>query len=127
MQRARSLVNSQAQALAHYGLEMCWLLAAALRLDGPLREIVVAGDPDGRDTQGLLGKAREQLAPYAVVTQLPADGLGQEDDKRFPALASKAAAEDGSALAYVCEHGACRGPVTTPAKLLAQLKVGWEH
>ena len=76
----------------------------------PTREVAVVGpDPDP-----LLAVVRARFRPHIVL----AGTTGTEED--VPLLAGRSAV-DGRAAAYVCEHFACRRPVTEPAELEALL------
>jgi uncharacterized protein YyaL (SSP411 family) len=66
----------------------------------------------GEDLEELVGVVRCAFRPYVVV----AGGVAPE----VPLLAERVAIE-GKPTAYVCEHFACRAPVTTPQELAALL------
>jgi uncharacterized protein YyaL (SSP411 family) len=88
---------------------------------GPTQEVVVAGDPDAPSTQALIRTVRRQWLPRAVVALHPAAGPQRE---AIEALAPYTKAQDpvrGAPAAYVCEHYACRLPVTDPTQLAALL------
>jgi uncharacterized protein len=79
----------------------------------PTREIALAGDPDG--VAALAAVVREELRPRVVL----AGGAG--DSASAVPLMEGRAPVDGRAAAYVCEHFACRRPVTGPDELRALL------
>jgi hypothetical protein len=84
------------------------LLAAADFYLAPVREVAIVGpDPDE-----LLRVVRGAFRPHVVLAGGVADGV--------PLLAGRDPV-DGHAAAYVCEHFACKTPVTTPAELSALL------
>ncbi len=80
-------------------------------LESP-REVVVAGALDDPRTLRLLGVLRAPYAPNTVV----AHAAPGEDYADIPLLRGRAPV-DGSPAVYVCEHYACRRPVTTPEEL----------
>lgn len=89
--------------LAHaYGLQ-----ALAFQL-APVKEVALVGE----DLDELVSVVRCAFRPYVVV----AGGVAPE----VPLLAERVAIE-GKPTAYVCEHFACRAPVTTPQELAALL------
>jgi uncharacterized protein YyaL (SSP411 family) len=95
------------------------MLSALDRHLAPAREIAIVGRPHAEDTLALLEVVRRPYLPNTVVALRDPDG--PEDAARdLPLLADRTMVE-GRAAAYVCEHFACRRPVTTPAELEAEL------
>jgi len=90
-------------------------LTAVDRSVFPRREIAVVGEPGSADTEALIQVARARFIPDAVVAVGPEGSIE-------PALLRDRPTRDGKATAYVCEHFACKEPVTTPAELAAQLE-----
>jgi hypothetical protein len=86
------------------------MLVALDYLQGPSREIVVAGP----NPEPLLKIIRSRYLPNKVVAL--ADGKAA-----IPLLEGRTAIQ-GKAAAYVCENMACKKPVTDPAELEALLK-----
>ncbi len=83
-----------------------------------VREVAIVGAPGAPDTGALLAEVRRRYRPNQVVAMAaPADG---EAAAVVPLLADRAPV-DGHATAYVCEHFACRQPVTEPDALARQL------
>ncbi|MEA2555425.1 MAG: uncharacterized protein QOI60_756, partial [Actinomycetota bacterium] len=114
-ERALRLVAEAAmRAPGGFGYALC---ALDLYL-GPSKEIAVIGDPAGTDTRELLGEVTGTYRPNVVIAVAnPGD--------RTPSQAIELLRErpqiDGHATAYVCEHFACKLPVTTVAALAEQL------
>ncbi len=79
-------------------------------LEGPVKEIVVAGP----GPQALLRAVRRSFVPNKVVAL--AGG------KAVPPLAEGRTAAGGKAAAYVCENGTCRRPVTEPSELEEEIR-----
>jgi uncharacterized protein YyaL (SSP411 family) len=94
-----------------------WLNALTFAL-GPVKEVAVVGEPAQPDTQALLDAAFAKFRPLQVVA-LAAPG----HESPVPLLAGRDQ-RDGRATAYVCQHFACRLPVTGPAELQQQLDGG---
>jgi uncharacterized protein YyaL (SSP411 family) len=74
---------------------------------------VIVGAPDDPATRALRAELTHRLVP-ASVTIVAADA-----DESIPLLAGRGARDQPTA--YVCEHYACRAPVTQPAALREQL------
>ena len=84
------------------------LLAAIDFYVSPTREVALVG-PD----RGALERVvRDEFRPHVVLAGGERDGVPLLDGR---------VAVDGRATAYVCEHFACRAPVTEPADLAALL------
>jgi uncharacterized protein YyaL (SSP411 family) len=82
------------------------VLQALAWVAGSPREIALVGT----DLEPLARVVRSQLRPHVVL----AGGPGPDD--RVPLLAGREPV-DGAAAAYVCEHFACRRPVTSAGEL----------
>jgi uncharacterized protein YyaL (SSP411 family) len=74
----------------------------------PVKEVALAGD----DTRPFERVVHAEFRPHLVLAGGPADGV--------PLLEGRAPV-DGRTAAYVCEHFACRRPVTEPEELQALL------
>src|SRR3989440_1743437 len=96
------LAPQHPQAFAH-------LLAAIDFYVSPTREVAVVGP----DRAALERVVRGAFHPHLVLAGGDADGV--------PLLEGRTPV-DGRAAAYVCEHFACRAPVTEPAELAALLE-----
>ena len=114
--RGERWVATLAPVLGEYPTAFAFLLEALARVVRPPLEVAVvgnAGDP-GRDA--LVDVLRARLLPAAVrVVAEPGTG-----GNLTPLLAERDTV-DGLATAYVCEHFACRLPVTDSEALRAQL------
>ena len=78
-----------------------------------MREVALAGDREG--VAALAEVVRERLRPHVVLAGR-VDGASSE----IPLLEGREGI-DGRAAAYVCEHFACRLPVTDADALRAEL------
>jgi uncharacterized protein YyaL (SSP411 family) len=108
--RADKVVRSFKSDLERYPAGHCWMLVALEYLQGPSREIVLAGP----NPEPLLKVVRGRYLPNKVVAL--ADGKAA-----IPLLEGRTAIQ-GKAAAYVCENMTCKKPVTDPAELEALLK-----
>jgi uncharacterized protein len=82
----------------------------------PPIEVAVVGDPGDAAMAGLTGEVRRRFMPTAVSVTAP-PGTGAD---LTPLLADRPLV-DSRPTAYVCQHFACRQPVTDPSDLAAQL------
>jgi hypothetical protein len=80
----------------------------------PTREVALVGDDEG--VAALSAVVRETLRPHLVLAGGPGDGASAV------ALMEGRTPVDGRAAAYVCEHFACRRPVTEAGELRALLE-----
>jgi len=113
---------AHASLIGRAGLEMAGWLDAALRLQGPLREVVVAGEVADPARLALWRQATASLSPAVVAVPLGPDGPSERLLSLAPALAGKTAVS-GAAAAYVCRYGACGEPTSDP-EMLRQLLIG---
>ena len=97
-----ALATTQPFAFGH-------LLRAADFYLAPVREVAIVGV----DAESLVRVVRSEYRPHLVVA-----GGGPDGD--VPLLEGRRPV-DGQAAAYVCEHFACKAPVTTPEELAAAL------
>ena len=93
-----------------------WLCALDFYLSTP-KEIVVIGSRDDAATRSLLDVAYRRYLPNRVI----AGADSPVPDGVSPLLHDRSLV-DGRPTAYVCEHYACRQPVTEPAALAEQLE-----
>ena len=88
---------------------------------GPSREVVIAGDPDGADTQLMLKQLRVPFLPHTVVLFRPMD----HESPYITRIASYTDGQtsiDNKATAYVCRNYNCELPTTDPNKMLELLR-----
>lgn len=82
------------------------------------KELAVIGDPNSTSTRNLVKEVWIPYLPNKVVTQAsPEDERARE---LVPLLRDRGLLDD-LPTAYVCEHYACKEPVTDPRKLASQL------
>jgi uncharacterized protein YyaL (SSP411 family) len=98
------------------------LLAAVDFRLGPSREVVIVGEPEGSDTDALLGVLRGHFDPRTVVLFRPAGEDGGEVTRLAP-FTKEMREIDGRASAYVCRDYACERPVTARDDLQSMLAI----
>ncbi|MCJ7579545.1 MAG: thioredoxin domain-containing protein [Candidatus Aminicenantes bacterium] len=97
------------------------ILAADLFLT-PLKEIVIVGKRNSKDTQKLLQAIHSMYSPHHVVAFLdPTADHKQDLIKKIRLLAGRTLIE-GKAAGYVCENFTCQLPVTSADDLVEQIK-----
>jgi uncharacterized protein YyaL (SSP411 family) len=116
--RAEAVLGSLAPFMARYPTGFGRYLAAAEFALAAPKEIALVGEPDASDTQALRAVIFRPFLPNKVVLlRRPA-----EEPPAIPSPLLEGRAQiDGKATAYVCEHYACKLPVTDPAALREQL------
>jgi hypothetical protein len=113
---ARRWVETMSSVVGQYPTAFAYLLGAVEQLVLPPLEVAVVGEPSDPATAALADEVRRRVLPAAVyVVARPDTGADLT-----PLLADRTAI-GGKPTAYVCEHYACRQPVTTPEDLRAQL------
>jgi uncharacterized protein YyaL (SSP411 family) len=102
--------------LSEHATAFAYLLGALERLVTPPLEVAIVSDGADGDGTALRREVSGRLLPASVSVAAP-PGAGAD---LTPLLADRPLV-DGKATAYVCEHFACRHPVTTPEELRTQL------
>ncbi len=105
-----------AEAPMAYTFFMC---ALDFRI-GPVREIVIAGDPDTEGVRELARAVRRRFMPNKALLLRP-DGPAAEKVTALAPYAENMTSLDGRPTAYVCEQYACRAPVRNVDDLEALL------
>jgi uncharacterized protein len=118
-ERAEGFLSALGGAMAQHPGAFGRLLCALDFAVGPVKEVAIVGDPAAAPTREMLAVLFEPYRPNLVVALTPAGG--GEGEAAPVALLEGRTAVDGQSTAYVCEHFACRLPVTSAAALRAQL------
>jgi uncharacterized protein len=87
------------------------LLCVMEALVSPSQEIAIVGDPTDPATQALLREARKRYLPNTVLA------LKQPGEENMLPLLEGRDLVNGKPAAYVCEHYACKLPVTSAEEL----------
>ncbi|HEX2516560.1 MAG TPA: thioredoxin domain-containing protein, partial [Chloroflexota bacterium] len=119
-ERAERYLSALAASVAQHPAAFGRLLSALDFAIGPVQEVALVGDPAGPDTRDLLAALYARYDPNRVLALRPPGVEGESLAAVIPLLEGRTASE-GRATAYVCQHFACRLPVTTPEDLLRQL------
>ena len=96
----------------------CLLSALDFYLSTP-KEIAVVAAPGNSGGEELLREVWRRYLPNKVVAL--SNGADEDASSSLPLLRDRPAI-DGRATAYVCEHYACKQPVTRPEELAKQLE-----
>jgi len=110
---AVAILEMLAGPMATHPTGFAYLLGALERHVRTPIEIVVVGDPADARTSALRAEVTGRLVPASVTVAASAA------DPALPLLADRPSR--GEPTAYVCEHYACRQPVTAQAALRAQI------
>ncbi len=115
-------IRGMAPLLGEHPTAFAYLLGALERMVTPPLEVAVVGPLGDPATNALWREVTSRVLPSAVVLRA-APGEGAEHS---PLLADRPLA-DGKPTAYVCEHYACKMPITDPAKLKEELNGFWRQ
>lgn len=77
------------------------------------KQIIIAGEPDGKDTQALLRLVHERFIPNKVLL-LADGGSGQARLAGWLPFVKFIKPKDGRATAYICENYVCKLPTADP-------------
>lgn len=112
----KALVALQGPMSQYPGAFAYWLGSLEFAL-APPKEIAIIGPKAGKDTQAMLNMLLLPYRPNQVVA------VAQEQETAgHPELVEGRPLQNGRATAYVCQHFACKQPVTTTAELKALLE-----
>ncbi len=120
--RADEMMNAFAGSIRQFPSVYTQFLIALDFVLGPSYEVVIAGDPAGRDTEAMLDTLRQPFIPNKAVLLRPAG----EETPKIAELAEYTKAQtswNGQATAYVCLNFNCELPTTDPTKMLELLGV----
>ena len=110
---AIAILDMLAGPMSSHPTGFAYLLGALERHVRAPIEVVIVGDPDDPRTRALRAEVAGRLVPGSVAI------AAADADASIPLLTDRPARDVPTA--YVCEHYACREPVTTPEALRAQL------
>jgi len=88
---------------------------------GTSLEVVIAGNPKGKDTAEMLNALQGEYVPNKVVLLRPA-GVDEPPISKIAEFTKMQRSRDGQATAYVCQNYACKTPTTEVAEMLKLLK-----
>jgi uncharacterized protein len=113
---AAQILRLLAPVLSEHASAFAYLLGSLERLVTPPLEVAIVLPDADADGTPLRREVTARLLPASVAVAAP-PGTGAD---LTPLLAERALV-NGKPTAYVCEHFACRQPVTSPEELRAQL------
>jgi uncharacterized protein len=113
---AAQILRLLAPVLSEHATAFAYLLGSLERLVTPPLEVAIVLPDADADGTPLRREVTARLLPASVAVAAP-PGTGAD---LTPLLAERALV-NGKPTAYVCEHFACRQPVTSPEELRAQL------
>ncbi len=87
---------------------------------GPVRELVIAGEPEDPRTQALWRVVHERFLPRTTLVHRPGGAAGDAMARVIPYVAAQTAVR-GTPTAYVCEGYRCHLPTTDPSELATRL------
>ncbi|ABB14344.1 thioredoxin domain-containing protein [Carboxydothermus hydrogenoformans] len=111
LQKAVEILSTFAGKVSEIPSAHSFYLLAYLFYLGPVKEIVVAGEPDGEDTRAMIEKINLAYLPNSVVLFHPIGDAGQEIREIIPHIADKKSLIGERATVYVCENFSCKAPV----------------
>jgi uncharacterized protein len=117
---AGRVTRGMAGVASRVGQAFGHLLGAVAHQLAPPTEVAIVGEPAAGDTRELVDVLRRRFLPHVTVAvgdPSAVAGLGEV----VPLLAHRERI-DGRATAFVCQHYACRMPVTEPAELRRELE-----
>jgi len=118
--RARAIVDHEADALMRFGPAFGRMLVVLESLESPSTEIVVVGRDDDR-TRELIRAVHDAAPAGAVIAGSMAAEARGDDARPGVALLRDRTLVDGAPGVYVCRDHACRLPVTEPAAVREEL------
>lgn len=86
---------------------------------GPTKEIVIAGEPDQKDTKLMLQEIRKRFLPRKFLLLHPSKDKSIENIAQF---VKKQLPIEGKATAYICENYACNAPTNDINKIIQLLE-----
>lgn len=118
-QRANELANAFSPSLNKAPISYTLFLTALDFAAGPSYEVVIAGNKNSKDTDGMLNTLRNEYIPNKVVL------FRDEDSVVISEIAPYTKAQkslNGMATAYVCLNFVCKLPTTDPNQMLKLFK-----
>jgi hypothetical protein len=90
------------------------MMCALDLMAGPSYEVLIAGEPDQRDTKDMIDAIRTRFLPNTVILLKTGDG------QDLPIIQDKHPI-GGKAMAYVCSGSSCLDPTTDVAEMIHYL------
>ncbi len=119
-QRGEQLIRSFSRYVKESPMGYTHLLAAVDFIAGPAQEIVIAGNPDHKNTQAMIRAVQEKFLPNKVVLLYNDGPEGKSLEALSPFVQGMGPVNQEPA-AYVCKQYTCRFPVTEVDSLISLL------
>jgi len=118
-QEARSAFKTFSSRIRQYPMGHNMMLCAFDFELGPSFEVVIAGEPNKKDTTSMLESLRSVYIPNKIVL-LRHDQATALDE--LAPYSKEQVMRDQRATAYVCQNFTCKAPTTEPSTMLSHLK-----
>ena len=111
LMRAKQTISAFASQLTNFPSALPQMLVAVDFLQGPPRQIVIAGAKNDQQSGALIAEVRRHFLPRTILL-LADGGAGQKFLSETNTSLSAMVPVNGEPAVYVCENFACRAPVT---------------
>ncbi len=125
LSEVNDILGRFSQLMKRSGLEMAGWDDVALKSLGPFYDVVIAEDLSEHGTD-LTRSFFHLLAAHAVLVRISASGPTPKQMELIPATKGKSAI-DNKATAFVCRHGSCKKPTSSPDEMRELILEGWKH
>ncbi len=116
---ADQIIKTFGETINHYPSGYTQFMCALDFALGPTKEIVIAGEPDQKDTKQILQEIWKRFLPRKVLL------LHSQKDKSIREIAQFVKVQipiEGKATAYICENYACNAPTNDISKIIQLLE-----
>ena len=120
--KAEHIIKAFSTTVEQYPAGHAQLMVALEFTLNPSFELVVVGDPQGKDTHSMLAALRKPFLPQKVVVFRPADKDRAAEIVSIAPFTRSMVTKNGQATAYVCQDFACKLPTTSLDQMLLNLK-----
>jgi uncharacterized protein YyaL (SSP411 family) len=87
---------------------------------GPTREIVIAGNPEGRTVREMVTYVQQAFLPFKILLLRPDGEAGRDISSLCPFLEAMKPGKEGASV-YICEGYSCKTPVSSLSELQTAL------
>ena len=120
--KAERIIKAFSAEIAQHPAGYSQLMVALEFALNPNYEVVIVGQPQGKDTQSMLAALRKPFLPQKVVLFRPTDHEAAAEVTGLAPFTLPMAAKNGQATAYVCQEFACKLPTTSIVQMLENLR-----
>ena len=122
LKRTEQIIKSFSAEIAQHPAGYGQLMVALEFALNPNYEVVIVGEPRGKDSMSMLAALRKPFLPEKVVLFRPADHDAATEVTRLAPYTQPMSAINGQATAYVCQDFACKLPTTRIDQMLENLR-----